>query len=666
MTTAAPGVARIDAKDLIRERLDIADVIGEVVSLRPAGKAQLKGLCPFHSEKTPSFHVHVDRGFFYCFGCQAKGDVFDFVMQTQAMSFPEALKVLGDRAGVEVTPSAPKDHKRRDLLDVNQLAAEFFRRGLTVEAKGYLTGRGLSDESIAAFELGFAPDGWDGLLKHALTKGVHEADLITLGLVVENERGRRYDRFRNRIMFPIKDALGRVVGFSGRVLDDSLPKYLNSPESELFRKSELLYGLDRARAAIRETREVIVVEGYTDVIALHQVGMANAVAALGATLTSEQADALDRLDARTVYLAFDADEAGQKAILSGLDQAVGRRLMVKAVRVPHGKDPAEAVLSGHLEEFKQALGVGLSEVEFRFRRVLARHDVNSVEGKLAILDELQGVLRPRELYDPVASEMRRLVIDSLGIDAARLDDWLASRSQRRISKTEVRAMSKGQLELDQRKRVEAEVISLALLEPASLRSRFEAFLEVVPLEGGSAAEGASGALGDGDRQVSPLRHFVESCQRHDFDLEAVLDDVRQREEGSYVLQRLLESEADDDNRIDVGLQLDRALSRWRELALEGRKEDSRGRLLKRREEIARLLAELQAAGGQDLYRGEPGEDAEPVGHAGPGRLAEPVERAKLDDLYRELQEIQGVLAAREAERRSRVKASSTKGRKRGP
>ena len=631
-----------DAKDTIRERLNIADVIGEVVSLKAAGKAQMKGLCPFHSEKTPSFHVHVDRGFFYCFGCQAKGDIFDFVMQTQALSFPEALKVLGDRAGVEVVSQAPKDNKRRDLIEVNQLAAAYFRSALSQEAKAYLLERGLSEQSIADFEIGFAPDSWDALLKFALTKGVREADLLSLGLIIENERGRRYDRFRNRIMFPIKDALGRIVGFSGRVLDDSLPKYMNSPESELFRKSELLYGLDRARGAVRRTREVIVVEGYTDVIALHQVGLDNAVAALGATLTTEQGDALERLDARLVYLAFDADEAGQRAILAGLDQTVGRRLMVRAVSVPFGKDPAEVVLGGHLEEFRAALGQGASEVEFRFQRVLARHDAASVDGKLAILDELQGVLRPRELYDPVASEMRRLVIDSLSIDEARLDDWLASNSQRRISRTEVKAMSRAGRELDQRKRVEAEVISLMLLEPDRLRARFEGLRDVnevgaSPLP--SEVGGPSGTQAGPEADETPLSRFARACLRHDFDVDAVLADVSGHEVGAYVLQRLLEGEQNDDDRIDVDLQLSRALSRLRELALDGHKEDSRGRLLKRREEIARLMSEMAAPHGAEL------------------------DRRELDELYRELTEIQGVLAAREAERRSRV-TPTVRGRKR--
>lgn len=636
-------MAQRDAKDLIRERLNIADVISEVVSLKPAGKAQLKGLCPFHSEKTPSFHVHVDRGFFYCFGCQAKGDVFDFVMQTQALSFPEALKVLGDRAGVEVTTQSGKDHRRRDLVEINQLAAAYFRAALAAEAKGYLLDRGLSEASIDAFEIGYAPDAWDSLLKHALTKGVRDDDLLNLGLIIENERGRRYDRFRNRIMFPIKDALGRIVGFSGRVLDDSLPKYLNSPESELFRKSELLYGLDRARSAVRSSREVIVVEGYTDVIALHQVGLENAVAALGATLTSEQADQLERLDARTVYLAFDSDEAGQKAILSGLDQTVGRRLMVRAVSVPHGKDPADAVLGGHLDEFSAALKTGVSEVEFRFQRVLARHDVRSDDGKLAILEELQGVLRPRELYDPVASEMRRLVIDSLGIDGVRLDAWLNANTQRRISRTEVRAMSRSGADFDQRRRLEAEVIALALLEPERLESRHALLQEVsAGLEPPLTASAPLTASDEGeDATASPLARFVADCLRLEFDADAVLAEVTRRDVGPYVLQRLLAGESDDDDRIDVDLQLTRALSRLRELALEGTKEGSRLELLKRRDEIARLLAEIASTSGAEA------------------------DRRRLDALYRELNEIQGVLSAREAERRSRLASLPGRARKRG-
>lgn len=633
----------VDAKDKIRERLNIADVIGEVVVLKPAGRGQLKGLCPFHSEKTPSFHVHVERGFYYCFGCQAKGDVFDFVMQTQALSFPEALRVLGDRAGVEVTPPTQKEGHRRDLFDVNQVALAYFRSHREA-ALPYLEGRGLRRESIDAFELGFAPDGWDGLLKHALTKGVRDDDLLALGLVVENERGRRYDRFRNRIMFPIRDGLGRLVGFAGRVLDDALPKYLNSPESDLFRKGELLYALDRARAAIRQSGEVIVVEGYMDVIALHQTGFANAVAALGATLTPDQAEALARLDARTVYLAFDADEAGQRAVLGGLDQAVGRRLVVKAVTVPHGKDPADAVLGGHAEAFREALRHGASEVEFRFQRVLERFDRTTLEGQRAILEELQGVLRPRDVFDPVAAEMRRLVIEHLGIDGARLDEWLAAHGRRGPSTTEVRGMRRRRHEVSQVRRLELEVVALLLMEPRHLRERLTGVLAALPEAVPSAlskgapsadAKGAAFAAAKGAPE-SALTTFHALCEEHDYDERGIVLAYRERDDGAVVFERLLGGHDDEQNgRIDVAAHLAKATSRLREMQLEGQKEHSRGRLLERRDELTRLLA-------------EPHLDVE-----------------ELEGLYRELQEIQGVLAARDAERRLRVPASYGRQRKRG-
>lgn len=192
-----------DAKERIRERLDIIDVVGEVVALKPAGRGQLKGLCPFHNEKTPSFHVHQDRGFFYCFGCQAKGDIFDFVMRSQGVEFFDALQLLGTRAGIEVTPQAPQASKRRDLFELNTMALAFFRSQLPGPGFDYLKRRKLSQESIDTFELGYAPDTWDALLKHALAHGLREDDLLDAGLLAENSSGRRYDRFRNRVVFPI-------------------------------------------------------------------------------------------------------------------------------------------------------------------------------------------------------------------------------------------------------------------------------------------------------------------------------------------------------------------------------------------------------------------------------------------------------------------------------
>ncbi len=604
----------MEAKEQIRTKLDIAEIIGEVVALKPAGRGQLKGLCPFHGEKTPSFHVQQERGFYYCFGCQAKGDVFDFVMRTQGLEFSDALQLLGQRAGIEVTPPTPKDKKRRDLFDVNNVALEFFKSHLKPTAYQYLLNRQLTEESITTFELGYAPDSWDALLKFALTKGLSDNDLLLAGLVIENDNKRRYDRFRNRVMFPIKDFLGRVVGFSGRVLDDSLPKYLNTPETDVFKKGELLYGLDTAKTFIRSSGEALVVEGYMDVIALHQTGFKNAVAALGATLTSDQAALLSRLDVQKLLLAFDADDAGQRAILSGLEQSIGRNFLVRAIRVPHGKDPADAVLGGHIEEFRNALRVGLSEVEFRFQSILAKYDRTELEGKKAILNELLPVLRQRDVFDPVSSEMRRLVIDHLKIDSNRLDEWVNSKRQRKLDDTQTKGMQRQSVSQSQVALIELEVIALLLLEPYKLQERLINVEVALP------------TIHD-----SILREFHIICQQCNFDDRQILSRYREREEGRIVFERLfLQPEDEESKRMDVDAQVEKSLSRLREIYLSSEKETQRTHLLERMEEVSRYLTDSSL----------------------------PTDQLKL--YYSELKEIHAMLAARDAERRTRVPISFIK------
>ena len=476
-----------EVKEQIRMRLDLVEVVGDVVALKPAGRDRYKGLCPFHDEKTPSFHVLNDKGFYYCFGCQAKGDVFDFVMETQHVGFGDALRMLGQQVGVDVTPPTEADRKKRDLYEVNALALEYFQRQLHLHshAHNYLLTRQLSEASIDTFQLGFAPDSWDGLLKHLQTAGVSVDDMSQAGLLSESRNGRHFDRFRNRVMFPIKDFMGRVVGFSGRVLDDSTPKYMNTPETDIFDKGSLLYGLDRAKTSIRERRSCIVVEGYMDVIALHQVGIDTAIAALGATLTSAQAQQLRRLEVETVYLAFDADAAGQRATLSGLDQSLGQQFLVKAVRVPHGKDPADAVLSGDptaVAAFQQALDAGISEVTFRFETVLAKHNPKTREGKRDILNELLPVLKPRDVFDPVASEMRRLVVDELDLNPVRFEEWLKGKRTPTINSINVRGMERSELKQSHVALIELEVIALLLHEPHALETDSSTSVPLYPLK----------------------------------------------------------------------------------------------------------------------------------------------------------------------------------------
>jgi len=614
-----------EAKEQIRSRLDIAEVIGEQVALKPAGRGQLKGLCPFHDEKTPSFHVHRDKGFFYCFGCQAKGDVYDFVMRTQGISFAEALRHLGERAGVEVTPPTPRDRQRSDAVAINGLAQEYFLANLRDETVGaaareYLKARKISAASIEKFGIGFAPEGWDGLLRYALNKGHSDQELMAAGLLSENERGRRYDRFRNRLMFPIRDGLSRIVGFAGRVLDDSLPKYLNTPETETFRKSQLLYGLDLARPEIREKGECIVVEGYMDVIALHQVGIRNAVAALGATMTADQATLLSRLDVQRLYLAFDSDSAGQRAVLSGLEQAVGRQFLVRAVEVPHGKDPADAVLDGDPADFLAVLQEGLSEVEFRFSNVLAKYDPDTVQGQRAILEELAPALRPRSVFDPVASEMRRLVLDKLKMDAAALDAWVRDSSPRRLNEVQVRGMQRRAPgnDLGRSALLELEIIALLLREPASLEERLAALEGAVP-----------------SAQDSLLAEFRDICVECNYDDREVLLRYRERDEARVLWERLFDNSASEAEELgDLDAHLEMMLSQLRELYLNVQNEQHRQKLLER-------MAQLQT------------------------QLSDPdLPAARLAELYTELKELSSTLTAREGERQLRAAKTIQRTRRR--
>ncbi|HUX88969.1 MAG TPA: DNA primase, partial [Chloroflexota bacterium] len=310
----------------IKARLDIVDVVGRKVALKKSGQT-FKGLCPFHSEKTPSFIVFPDKGNFHCFGCGANGDVFGFVMKTENLDFPEALRQLAAQAGVELksrTTTEGGDRRRNQLIDVLEQATLFFQQALRrpdgQAALKYLADRGLKVDTIDRFRLGWAPDSWDGLFKYLSGKGIGADLIVGTGLAAERETGGYYDRFRGRVVFPICNERGELMGFGGRTLGENHPKYLNSPETELFDKGGTLYGIDQARAAIRTVQRVIIVEGYVDVLIAHQSGIKEVVASLGTALTERQVGILKRLT-RTVVLALDSDSAGDEAVLRGLEVA---------------------------------------------------------------------------------------------------------------------------------------------------------------------------------------------------------------------------------------------------------------------------------------------------------------------------------------------------------
>jgi len=333
--------------DEIKDRLDITEVIQSYVPLKKAGRSY-KGLCPFHAEKTPSFVVFPHTGTWHCFGaCSTGGDVFTFIMKQENLDFSEALKMLAQRAGVELEPASPQadaaEQRRTLLRNINQAAAAYFHHLLfnsdeAARARAYLAERGLNRETIDRFQVGYALDHWDVLLRYLSDKGYSPTDIAEAGLIVEREitsqqaasRGY-YDRFRGRIIFPIRDHQGRTIGFGGRILGDGVPKYLNSPQSPLFDKSRVLYGLDLAKVGIRTTGEAVIVEGYMDVLMAHQHGINNIVAQMGTALTEAQLQRLTRHSQRFI-LALDSDVAGDQATLRGLD--VARQVMDHEVAPP--------------------------------------------------------------------------------------------------------------------------------------------------------------------------------------------------------------------------------------------------------------------------------------------------------------------------------------------
>ena len=344
-----PGRIRDDAIRTIRDRANIVEVVSDLVSLRRRG-ASFLGLCPFHTEKTPSFTVSAERGFFHCFGCGEHGDVFGFVMRTQGLAFPDAVRRVADRFGLAVSEEVAGVAARsaEPLVSANAVAARFFQRTLAsaagAEARAYLHDRGMRPETMERFGLGYAPAGGEVLVRHLRTEGVRLEDALVVGLVGRRAAGGLFDRFRDRVIFPIADPTGRVVAFGGRILPgrpaagDPPPKYLNSPESPLFHKGQTLYGLGAAREAIRRTGRAIVVEGYMDVLALAEAGVGEVVAPLGTALTADQLRVLRRFT-DVVLACFDGDEAGRKAAARSFPVFLEAGLWGRGVFLPAGSDP---------------------------------------------------------------------------------------------------------------------------------------------------------------------------------------------------------------------------------------------------------------------------------------------------------------------------------------
>ena len=381
----------------IIDKADILDIVSSYVNLKRNGRDAV-GLCPFHNEKTPSFHVSGDKQVYHCFGCGAGGSVITFVMNIENLSYVDTIKSLGDRVGVRVPDDQnfddSKEKLKKRLLEANKEAGKFFYKCLLSDegkqARDYLISRGLSKETIVKFGLGYAPNAWDTLSKHLKALGFTEYEMVSAGLLAENhEKKRVYDRFRNRIMFPVFDVRGNLIAFGGRVLDDAKPKYLNTNDTPVFDKSANLFALNIARKS--NSKRLIMVEGYMDVITLHQYGVDTAVASLGTAFTDSQARLLKRY-ADEVVLCYDSDEAGIKAANRALELLNKFDIKSKVISLGGAKDPDEFCKKFGVDEFLRVIDGAKSPVLYKIERLKEKYDLGVPEQKIAFLKDSASVI----------------------------------------------------------------------------------------------------------------------------------------------------------------------------------------------------------------------------------------------------------------------------------
>ena len=581
------GRIREDVIVAIRERLPLDQVVADYVALKPAGAGRLKGLCPFHDEKTPSFNVNAALGFYKCFGCSASGDAITFIRELEHLSFTEAVEVLARKAGVEVTyeqgGSAPRQQgsQRQRLLDANREAASYFVAQLaTPEAeigRAFLRERGFDENSWAHFGVGYAPHEWESLTQHLRTKGFTNEEMLAGGLASQGQRGTPYDRFRGRLVWPIRDMKGDVIGFGARRLrdDDTGPKYLNTPETPLYKKSQVLYGVDLAKNDIATRYKAVVVEGYTDVMACHLAGETTAVATCGTAFGAEHVQVLRRLlmdqdefRGRVVF-TFDGDEAGQKAALKAFadDQRFVTQLFV-AVQ-PDGLDPCELRQQRGDLAVRDLIASHVPLAEFAIRSTLSRFDLNIPEGRVGALNAAAPVvatLKDWSLRDEYAR---------------RLAGWLGMDEQAVLARVRGGAEPGEATEKQARRRpavatrpdprdpgliVEREVMKLAVQRPAMLGPEFDALDEVVltapayaAVRAGVAKAGGTATAVGGNEWVTKVREAVETDAVRDLVTELAVEPLQTVDE--------------EDQRYASSL-----VARLEEMALTRQIQDLKGRL----------------------------------------------------------------------------------------
>jgi DNA primase len=426
-----------ESVERVKDAVDMVSLVGARTDLRPAGASRFMGLCPFHDERSASFSVSGELKLYHCFGCGASGDAIRFVQETEGLDFREAIEFLSERTGVELVlekedPQAEERRRQRErLLKLVERTAAYYARYLweseeAERARGYLASRGLGQEVLRQFRVGYAPSAWDRVLTAAQRDGFGVQELVAAGLAQQGRQGGWYDRFRARIMFPLADARGRVLGFGARaVREEQRPKYLNTSENELYHKGRQLFGIDHARASAAKTGRIVVVEGYTDVLALHQAGVRESVAIMGTALTREQLVELSRA-ANTVQLALDADSSGQEAMLRAARSAGERGVELLVTELPEGKDPADLVLADGREAVDSLLGESVPVPVFQLRRAIATADLESVAGRERALAEVRSIVVSVPRETATHEELVRYGADKLDVPREYLTTQLAA------------------------------------------------------------------------------------------------------------------------------------------------------------------------------------------------------------------------------------------------
>lgn len=440
--------------DEVLRRCDIVEVVSSYVSLRRNGSDYV-GLCPFHREKTPSFHISADKQLFYCFGCGTGGNLIDFIMKIENLDFVDCIKFLADRTGVVLeeevySPAVQKRHDMRErILKMNKLAAKHFVANLSTEAakaaRGYASKRGLTREIIATYGIGFAPESWSDLTSFLNGHGYKNDEIVTAGLAVKNDKGHVYDKFRNRLMFPIIDVRGNVIAFGGRALGDDAAKYMNSPETPVFHKGDNVFGLNVAKQ-FGAKDGLILVEGYMDAVSLHVYGFPNAVAGLGTALTDGQASLLKRYS-NVVYVCYDSDEAGQKAADKAIDILSAGGVKLKVLSYTGAKDPDEFLKTKGVESFKQVIAKALSATEYRILK--ARKNYNLVESDQTVefLEKAAEILAQnpnaveREIYMKRISHETDISVESISAQVNKLI-YNKNRKQLKMQERKVQSVNK--------------------------------------------------------------------------------------------------------------------------------------------------------------------------------------------------------------------------------